>query len=159
MVVGTMYGMKNSIKPQGCTNLKLRQLTRMVTRHYDGYIAQTGLKNTQYALLSYVVRLGPIQPVDLARLMRMDASTLTRNLQPLAAHGWLGIGAGKDARSRLVEATEAGRTKQAEGQRAWKRAQTALNEQLGAERVTALHDLLDICIESLDGHPEGQSGE
>lgn len=151
--------MKNSIKPQGCTNLKLRQLTRMVTRHYDGYIAQMGLKNTQYALLSYVVRLGPIQPVDLARLMRMDASTLTRNLQPLAAQGLLAIGAGKDARSRLVEATQAGRTKQAEGQHAWKMAQTALNERLGVARVAALHDLLDACIESLDGHPDEPSGE
>jgi len=151
--------MKNSIKPQGCTNLKLRQLTRMVTRHYDGYIAETGLKNTQYALLSHVVRLGPIQPVDLARLMRMDASTLTRNMQPLAMQGLLAIVAGKDARSRLVEATEVGRMKQAEGQRAWKSAQTALNERLGVERVAALHDLLDTCIENLDSGPERDPAE
>ncbi|RYF59236.1 MAG: MarR family transcriptional regulator, partial [Comamonadaceae bacterium] len=34
---------------------------------------------------------------------------------------------------------------------AWKVAQTALNERLGVERVAALHDLLDACIESLDG--------
>lgn len=151
--------MKNDIKPQGCTNLKLRQLTRMVTRHYDRYVSETGLKNTQYALLSYVVKLGPIQPGDLAKRMQMDASTLTRNLQLLVAHGWLEIGAGKDARSRLVEATEAGRTKQAEGQRAWQTAQTALNERLGVERVAALHDLLDTCIESLDSHPDEPSGE
>lgn len=150
--------MTNNIKPRGCTNLKLRQLTRMVTRHYDRYVAETGLKNTQYALLSYVVRLGPIQPGDLARRMQMDASTLTRNLQVLIAHGFLEIGAGKDARSRLVEATDAGRIKQAEGQRAWKTAQTALNERLGVERVAALHDLLDTCIEFLDSNPDEQSG-
>ncbi len=151
--------MNNLIKPQGCTNLKLRQLTRMVTRHYDGYIAQTGLKNTQYALLSYVVRLGPIQPVDLARLMRMDASTLTRNMQPLVAQGLLKIGAGKDARSRLIAVTEAGQTKHAEGKRAWQTAQTALNERLGVDRVAALHDLLETCIEYLDGHPDEPSDE
>ena len=29
-------------RPQGCTNLKLRQLSRAVTRHYDGYVAATG---------------------------------------------------------------------------------------------------------------------
>ncbi|WEL91279.1 MarR family winged helix-turn-helix transcriptional regulator [Pseudomonas sp. CBSPCBW29] len=79
----------------------------MVTRHYDHYVAETGLKNTQYALLSYVVRLGPIRPSDLAKRMQMDASTLTRNLQPLAAQGLLKVGAGDDSRSRLVEATEA----------------------------------------------------
>ncbi|MBV6287701.1 MarR family winged helix-turn-helix transcriptional regulator [Pseudomonas aegrilactucae] len=141
--------MKKPIKPQGCTNLKLRQLTRMVTRHYDHYVAETGLKNTQYALLSHVVKLGPIRPGDLAKRMQMDASTLTRNLQPLAAQGLLKVGAGDDSRSRLVDATELGRAKRAEAQRAWKIAQTALNELLGIERIAALHDLLDTCIECL----------
>lgn len=146
--------MNATIKPQGCTNLKLRQLSRMVTRHYDHYVAAAGLKNTQYALLTHVVRLGPIRPGDLARRMQMDASTLTRNLQPLTAQGWLTVGAGDDARSRLVEATEAGREKQAEGQRAWQEAQAALNEGLGVERVVALHTLLDACITALDAVPD-----
>ena len=147
--------MKNVVKPQGCTNLKLRQLNRMVTRHYDRYVAESGLKNTQYSLLSHVVRLGPIRPSDLAKRMQMDASTLTRNMQPLVARGWLKIGAGDDARSRVVEATEAGHAKRAEGQRAWKEAQMALNEQLGVERVAALHELLDACIECLDDDSDG----
>lgn len=146
--------MNNAIKLQGCTNLKLRQLNRMVTRHYDRYVAESGLKNTQYALLSHVVKLGPIRPGDLARRMQMDASTLTRNMQPLVVQGWLQIGAGGDARSRLVEATEAGRVKQAEGQRAWKAAQSALNERLGVDCVATLHELLDACIECLDDDPD-----
>lgn len=146
--------MENAIKPQGCTNLKVRQLTRIATRHYDRYIGETGLKNTQYALLSHVVGLGPIRPSDLAKRMQMDASTLTRNMHPLVANGWIKIVAGSDARSRLVEATEAGRAKRAEGQRAWKKAQQALNERLGMQRVAALHDLLDACIRYLDDSPE-----
>lgn len=154
-----MYHMKTISKPQGCTNLKLRQLTRMVSRHYDRYVRETGLKNTQYALLSYVVRLGPIRPSELARQMQMDASTLTRNMQPLVAHGWLTIGAGSDARSRLVEATEAGQARRAEGQRAWQAAQTALNKRLGVERVAALHQLLDGCIECLDAGGDDAADE
>ena len=137
--------------PQGCTNLKLRQLSRAVTRHYDAYVAPLGLKNTQYSLLSHVVKLGPLRPGDLARRMRLEASTLTRNLQPLLAQGWLTLGPGDDARSRLVDATDAGRAKRAEAQRAWKQAQIALNERLGAERVAALHTLIDECLERLDG--------
>ncbi|HXX10440.1 MAG TPA: MarR family winged helix-turn-helix transcriptional regulator [Burkholderiales bacterium] len=142
--------MADPVKPQGCTNLKLRQLSRVVTRHYDSFVAATGLKNTQYSLLSHVVLLGPIRPSDLAQRMRLDASTLTRNLQPLIAQGWLRQGPGDDARSRLVEATEAGRTKRAEAQRAWKQAQLALNARLGSERVAALHALLEDCIDRLD---------
>ncbi len=136
--------------PKGCTNLKLRQLTRLVTRHYDHYTAAAGLKTTQYSLLSHVEKLGPIRPGDLARSMQMDASTLTRNMQPLVAQGWLRIGAGEDARSRLVEITDAGRAKRVEGQRAWKLAQLALNERLGVERVAALHELLDAGIACFD---------
>lgn len=148
--------MKNAINPLGCTNLKLRQLNRMVTRHYDRHVAEAGLKNTQYALLSHVVRLGPIRPGELARHMQMDASTLTRNLQPLAAQGLLAVGAGSDARSRFVEATEAGIAKRVEGQRAWKVAQTALNGRLGIDRVCALHELLDACIACMDEEAEAE---
>ena len=151
--------MDAAVKPRGCTNLKLRQLSRVMTRHYDGYVAPTGLKNTQYSLLSHVVLLGPIRPSDLAQRMRLEASTLTRNLQPLLAQGWLRLGAGEDARSRLVEATEAGRAKRAEGQRAWKQAQLALNAQLGSERVAALHALLDECIQRLDDEEPDASGD
>ena len=136
--------------PQVCTNLKLRQLTRLVTRHYDHYTAAAGLKTTQYSLLSHVDKFGPLRPGDLAKRMQMDASTLTRNMQPLVAHGWLTIGAGEDARSRLVEITDAGRAKRIEGKRAWKLAQLALNERLGVERVAALHELLDAGIACFD---------
>lgn len=142
--------MSDAVKPQGCTNLKLRQLSRAVTRHYDAYVAPTGLKNTQYSLLSHVVLLGPIRPGELAARMKLDASTLTRNLQPLIAAGWVEQGPGDDARSRSVVATEAGRAKRAEGQRAWKQAQLALNARLGGERVAALHALLDDCLAVLD---------
>ncbi|MEW6706139.1 MAG: MarR family winged helix-turn-helix transcriptional regulator [Pseudomonadota bacterium] len=142
------------VAPRGCTNLKLRQLSRAVTRHYDAYVAPTGLKNTQYSLLSHVVLMGPIKPSALAAQMRLDASTLTRNLQPLIAEGWVELGPGEDARSRLVQATEAGRAKRAEGQRAWKQAQLALNARLGPQRVATLHALLDECMALLDAPDE-----
>lgn len=145
---------KAEIAPRGCTNLKLRQLSRAVTRHYDAYVASTGLKNTQYSLLSHVVLLGPIRPSELAQRMRLDASTLTRNLQPLIAQGWVVQGPGEDARSRLVEATDAGRAKRAEAQKAWKQAQLALNQRLGDARTAALHTMLDDCLQLLDDDPE-----
>jgi DNA-binding MarR family transcriptional regulator len=157
MIVATMVRMARPTAesppvavPRGCTNLKLRQLSREITRHYDAHVASTGLKNTQYSLLSHVVLLGPIRPTELAARMRLDASTLTRNLQPLIAQGWLVQGPGEDHRSRLVSATDAGREKRAEAQRAWKQAQLALNARLGPQRVAALHTMLDECLAILD---------
>lgn len=137
--------------PQGCTNLKLRQLGRMVGRHYETFVAPTGLKGTQYSLLSHVVKLGPLRAGELAAAMQLDASTLTRNLQPLLRDGLLAMQPDPgDARGRLVVATPAGHELRAKAQRAWKQAQLALNDKLGVERVAALHALLDECRALLD---------
>ncbi|MGA9524803.1 MAG: MarR family winged helix-turn-helix transcriptional regulator [Myxococcaceae bacterium] len=136
--------------PRGCTNLKLHQFSRLVAHHYEAHVAPTGLQKMQYSLLSAVIKFGPLRPSELGAAMRIAASTVTRNLQPLIAQGWIELGPGQDARSRLVQATDAGRAKRAEGQRAWKKAQLALNARLGSERVTALHALLDDCMAVLD---------
>ncbi|HKX40098.1 MAG TPA: MarR family winged helix-turn-helix transcriptional regulator [Burkholderiaceae bacterium] len=132
--------------PKGCTSLKLRQLSRRVSQHFDHIVGAAGLKTTQYSLLSHIVTLGPVRPGELADAMEMDASTLTRNLQPLIAQGWVTVGAGADGRTRSVEITEAGRAKRGEAQRDWKRAQLELNERLAPERVARLHSLIDECL-------------
>ena len=141
--------MKSESKPQSCTNLKLRQITRRVTQHYDAELLKTGLKTTQYSLLSHVVKLGPIRAVDLAVAMRMSTSTLSRNLQPLIANGWIEVNSGQDARSRLISVTDTGRSKRSEAQRKWRIAQEGINARLGMERVLALHDLIDESLELL----------
>lgn len=151
--------MDTAVKPQGCTNLKLRQLMRRVAQHYDAEVGKTGLRGTQYSLLSYVAKLGPIRPVDLARAMKVEPSTLTRNLRPLIAAGLLQQDAGPDARSRLVTVTDAGREKRQEAQRRWRVAQEALNARLGPARVAALHALLDECQDLLADLPEGETDE
>lgn len=141
------------IRPQGCTNLKLRQLMRRVTQHYDAEVGKSGLKGTQYSLLSHVFKLGPLRPGDLARAMKVDASTLTRNLKPLVSAGWLSLEPGSDGRSRLVSITDSGREKRAEAQRRWRVAQEGINQILGLEQVLALHALIDTSLERLSPWP------
>ena len=140
--------------PRGCTSFKLRQLTRRVSQHYDRVVAGCGLKTTQYSLLSHIERLGPVRPSDLAAAMAMEASTLTRNLQPLLKSGWAEIGPGSNGRTRVVTATAAGRAKRAEAARSWKRAQLEINARLGDERVVRLHDLLEECLTLMDADDE-----
>jgi DNA-binding MarR family transcriptional regulator len=133
-------------QPRGCTNFKLRQITRTVSRRYDAAVAASGLKTTQYSLLSHIAALGPVRPSDLAAAMNLEVSTLSRNLLPLVAQGWVEQGAGPDARTRLVTLTDAGRAKRTEAQRLWKQAQLGLNDTLGMARVAQLHNLIDECL-------------
>ena len=124
-------------------------MSRRVSQHFDRIVASAGLKTTQYSLLSSVVRLGPVRPGELAERLQMDASTLTRNLQPLVAQGWVHVGPGEDGRSRFVTATDAGRAKRAAAQREWKRAQLAFNARIGDDLVLRLHALVDECLAAL----------
>ncbi|MFS2205373.1 MarR family winged helix-turn-helix transcriptional regulator [Variovorax sp. Varisp36] len=141
-------------KPRGCTSFKVRQLSRRLSQHYDAEVSKSGLKTTQYSLLSNLARIGPSRPVDLASELKMTASTLSRNLQPLIAAGWISLGAGADARSRLVQITEEGDAKRREAQLHWKAAQQKLNALLGVERVLALHRLIDESMELLGAEDE-----
>jgi DNA-binding MarR family transcriptional regulator len=131
--------------PRGCTNLKLRRLSRAVSRWYDEDVRSLGLKGSQYSLLSHVVKLAPIQPGELARAMGLDASTLTRNLRPLLDAGWVSLQPGPDARSRLVLATPEGAALREQAQRRWRASQERINRTLGPARVVALHALMDEC--------------
>lgn len=142
--------------PRGCSSQKVRRLSRRLSQHFDHIVAASGLKTTQYSLLSHVVQLGPLRPGELARAMDLDASTLTRNLRPLVDAGWVEIGPGDDERSRTVSATVAGRVKHADAQKDWKRAQLAFNERLGVDMVARLHALVDECMARL-GETEGET--
>ncbi|MES1939440.1 MarR family transcriptional regulator [Salinisphaera sp. T5B8] len=145
-------------RPQGCTNFKLHQLGRVVARHYDDYLGEAGLKGTQYSLLSHIIAFGPLRAGELARRMRLDNSTLTRTLATLERQGWIRRRAGEDARSRLIEATPAGRARREQAKQHWKHAQQALNERLGTAEINQLHALLDTLTAALEDSSDTESG-
>jgi DNA-binding MarR family transcriptional regulator len=128
--------------PRGCTHFQLRQLARQVGLVYDAELATVGLKTSQYSLLSCLQQLGAVRPADLAAAMRMEPSTLTRNLRPLIAGGWVLLQPGSDGRSRSVSLTDSGRALREQARRPWRAAQNRLNQALGESRVAALHALI-----------------
>lgn len=136
-------------RPRGCTNLLLHRLVRRLDQLYDAELAKAGMTTAQYSLLSHVVRLGPVRPGILAGAMQMQPSTVTRNLQVLVSAGWVVVGAGDDARSRSVQATDSGREQHRLAQRHWKTVQLALNQRLGDAQVHALHQQLGAAMTSL----------
>jgi DNA-binding MarR family transcriptional regulator len=132
-----------------CTAYKSRQLARKVMTHFEASIADLGLKGTQFSLLSFTLRDGPISPSELALVMGLSSSTLSRNAKPLIAQGWLVMEEGKDGRSRMLATTPAGKKlcKQA-GQR-WQAAQRLLGEKVGVDELAILHLLLDKTLNNI----------
>jgi DNA-binding MarR family transcriptional regulator len=140
----------SSAPPWECTDTKLHQLTRAMNRHYDAELGKAGLRTTQFWLLTEVLVRGPVCPGDLADAMDLDPSTVTRNLKPLLALGWLELGPGKDGRTRTIRITPAGRRKRAEGVRHWTAAQTRLAGLLGSRNLSELNAVISDCLQACE---------
>lgn len=136
-----------------CTCFKLRSLARRVTQLYDHEMAPSGLKVTQYSLLAHALykREGGAPTVsELADAMYTDRTTLTRNLRPLVAAGFIEIAPGMDARSKAVRITAAGEAAFRAARPLWKAAQARLRGKAGAADVESLHALVDNLLPRID---------
>src|SRR4029078_10163641 len=72
-----------------CIAVRMRLLNRVVTNLYDDALRPLGLKVSQLNTLIVRPRLGLARPAQVCDILQLDASTLSRNVKPLQAHGWL----------------------------------------------------------------------
>ena len=62
-----------------CNCLVVRQAARCITQFYDRYLAEAGLRTTQYGILAKLMRHGPMSINALAAELIMDRTTLGRS--------------------------------------------------------------------------------
>ena len=114
-----------------CTCANLRMATRAVTQFYSSVLGPSGLKGSQFTLISWLTRKGPLSMNELAGFLVTDRTTLTRNLKPLERKGLVEIAPGEDRRVRMVSITEAGRATYQSAKPLWAEAQAAMVDRLG----------------------------
>lgn len=120
-----------------CTSFNLRKAARAVTQFYDEALKGSGLKSTQFSLLSMAVASGGAPISRLADEMAMDRTTLTRNLKPLEDAGLIRVESGADRRVRRVVVTPEGEHVLSRAVPMWRRAQTRMIDRLGDEQWAA----------------------
>ena len=120
--------------PVNCTCFGLRKAARAVTQMYDRALRPTGLRATQISLLIATDRAGPRGVAELAEMMVMDRTTLTRNLKPLLDRGLLEHVASADRRRRPIAITPAGRAALVQALPHWREAQARMADGLGRSR-------------------------
>ncbi len=121
-----------------CACGNLRRATRALTQYYDDALRPSGVLITQFSVLMNVARSGPLALTQLADLMVMDRTTLTRNLQPLQKEGWLEVKPGQDQRTRVVGLTEQGESALLKAMPYWEQAQERITDRFGQDRLSLL---------------------
>jgi DNA-binding MarR family transcriptional regulator len=130
-----------------CHCTALRKASRRVSQLYDSALEPYGLRITQRAILSQIVRSGTPMIGELAEALVMDRGALAHNLKPLERDGLVDICADpKDRRNRLVALTAVGRKKLEETATAWKRAQDGFEKAFGAAKLPSLRKALESIV-------------
>lgn len=122
---------------------------RRVSQLYDHALAPVGLSLNEYSILR---RLEAAQSLGtLASTLGMDRTTLTRNLKPLLAAGWITTQRGEDARQKWVRLSRSGRGLLLRARPHWHAAQVQLETLFGAAPTAQLHatlERLDVVLET-----------
>lgn len=126
-----------------CTCAALRRSARRLTQAYDRALKPSGLRLTQYQVLAMVADTRGLTITELAALLAVDRTTLTRNLRPLEEAGLIAVGPGTDQRSRAVAITTQGRRRFKQAVPLWREAERSFRTRMGREEAAALRRLLD----------------
>jgi DNA-binding MarR family transcriptional regulator len=95
-------------RTQHCTCAALRRASRAVTAHYESHFRGSGIRATQFTILSMLAQAGPLPMTVLSEHLGLERTTLTRNVALLARQGMIAYTGAKDARIRMAEITRAG---------------------------------------------------
>ena len=135
--------MVDLLSPAHCVCNNLHQTTRAVSRIYAEEMRPTGIKRSQFSILAYLQILGVIQLTELADLMIMDRTTLSRNLKPLEKKGLVFINKSpNDARARQLSLSKEGKAKFRESMKYWTRAQKKVLKMFGKKNWQELESTL-----------------
>jgi DNA-binding MarR family transcriptional regulator len=141
---------ETNVQKGECFATSARKASRRLTQLYDGTLALSGLRPTQYSILAELAtRSEPPTLTELAEAMLSDRSALGHALRPLVRDGYVALRLGEtDRRTQRIALTDRGHNKFREGLRRWRTAEEAFvsldgakwSESLRAAVLTIAHD-------------------
>ena len=134
-----------------CIVAALRAATRRLTQLYDEAMAPTGLRVTQFHVLSELNRRSTNPPTvgELAEILTMERSALGQTLRPLARDGFIDLGQDeRDGRRRPIRLTRKGKAKVLSGRRYWAGAHEKFEHFFGDNQLVVLRETLRDIAES-----------
>lgn len=109
-----------------CHCLAARKRARELTRLYEQELRPHGLRATQFSILAALALTGPTAIGELADLLGLERTSLTRSGSVLERNGWVEDAPSDDGRERPLRLTDPGREKLTSAFPAWKQVQDQL---------------------------------
>jgi DNA-binding MarR family transcriptional regulator len=126
-----------------CIAVRVRLINRVITAIYDEALRPFGLRISQANILTALALLGESQPAVVSRVLRIEKSTLSRDLELMKQKGWLASDPPEGGRSQKIRLTSQGTRLLAKTQPAWERAQAEAKALIGLEGEQALRQIAE----------------
>ncbi|WP_323665348.1 MarR family winged helix-turn-helix transcriptional regulator [Aliarcobacter butzleri] len=123
-----------------CTNM--RQISRKITNIYDEFLKPSNLNVTQYSLLSNLKRVQPIKMNDFSKVVKLDRTTLVRNLKPLINLSLIEIKSIDKSKAQLLELSQKGIELQNEGYKYWQKAQEYIEQTINHAELEIFYTIV-----------------
>jgi DNA-binding MarR family transcriptional regulator len=117
----------------GCAAYQFRRTSRAVARLYDAALAPSGIRSTQFAILTAIAKLQPISMSHVGEILVIDGATMTRSLRLLQKDGLIEIAPRGVRRQRLLTLTLKAEKALAIAVPLWRDAQARFLASLGGE--------------------------
>jgi DNA-binding MarR family transcriptional regulator len=137
-----------------CLGARIRVLARLVTGIYENALRPFGIRITQSSILTVVANHGPISPGLLCKILEMEKSTLSRDLQGIREAGWIETTTSESARGQIIHLTESGRAMLERIHPAWQKAQKEAEKILGPVGSVAIAEVVNTRWSNLRKAPE-----
>lgn len=133
---------------QQCCCFNLRKISRAITQYYDRCLESLNIRSTQFTLLVALAVTSSKTLTEIAELLVMDRTTLTRNLKPLAKMELIMILNTVDKRAKAYILTDKGKNLLNASIPLWEEAQCNVIKGIGRDNyqdvVNKLEGLLKI---------------
>src|ERR1700756_5014584 len=91
-----------------CAAFNFRRTARAVTRLYDLALEPSGIRSTQFAILTAIAKFQPVAISRIGEILVLAKTTLTRSLRLMQKQGILEISPRSTRRQRFLNLTDAG---------------------------------------------------
>jgi len=127
---------KNELDVLACVCQNLRKASRLVTQSYDESMRPSGLRISQFTVMTTLDKMGKSTHAPLADFLGMDQTTLSRNVELLIRDGMVRAEAGEtDRRQQVLRLTQKGEAALAVAMPLWEKAQGEALKVLQASKV------------------------
>lgn len=116
-----------------CIAGRLRMLARVVSGHYNDAFTGEGVTFAQAGLLMRIFAQPGIRQTELSKLLQIEKSAMSRDVQLLQKNGWL-----TDNLRNGLFLTEEGRLLAKRCYKIWKVLNQQVREELGPDALTGL---------------------